>query len=220
MTTSLQGKQIADTYQSLIKTCDNNSITGSIQLTDGCGTLTSLCINTAGCGITVDGDSIFTNHLNVQGNLNVTGNTVSTDIQVNGNNICDSTNNVKINFSATETTICSDVTVCGDICATGDVIAFCTSDKRLKDNLEHIDNSQIIVSSLTGYSFNWNEESKKYGKDIGLIAQDVQEVLPLAVQERDNGFLAVDYVKLIPVLVEEVKRLNNEISELKNKINN
>ena len=217
---TLQGKQIADTYQSLIKTSDNNSITGPIQLTDGCGCATSLCINTANNGITVGGDSTFTNDLNVQGNLVVTGNAVSCDIQVNGNNICDSTNNVKINFNTTETTICSHVTVCGDICATGDVIAFCTSDKRLKDNLEHIDNSQIIVSSLTGYSFNWNEESKKYGKDIGLIAQDVQEVLPLAVQERDNGFLAVDYVKLIPVLVEEVKRLNNEISELKNKINN
>jgi hypothetical protein len=211
---TLQGKQIADTYQSLIKTCDNNSITGSIQLTDGCGIATSLCINTASNGITVGGDSTFTNDLNVQGDLNVTGNTVSCDIQVNGNNICDSTNSVKINFSATGTT------ACGNLSATGDLVAFCTSDRRLKDSLEHINDSQIIVSSLTGYSFDWNEESKKYGKDIGLIAQDVQEVLPLAVQERDNGFLAVDYVKLIPVLVEEVKRLNGEINELKNKINN
>lgn len=211
---SLEGKQIADTYQSLIKTCDNNSITGSIQLTDGCGIATSLCINTASNGITVGGDSTFTNDLNVQGDLNVTGNTVSCDIQVNGNNICDSTNSVKINFSATGTT------ACGNLSATGDLVAFCTSDRRLKDSLEHINDSQIIVSSLTGYSFDWNEESKKYGKDIGLIAQDVQEVLPLAVQERDNGFLAVDYVKLIPVLVEEVKRLNGEINELKNKINN
>jgi hypothetical protein len=211
---TLQGKQIADTYQSLIKTCDNNSITGSIQLTDGCGIATSLCINTASNGITVGGDSTFSDDLNVQGNLNVTGNTVSCDIQVNGNNICDSTNSVKINFSATGTT------ACGNLSATGDLVAFCTSDRRLKDSLEHINDSQIIVSSLTGYSFDWNEESKKYGKDIGLIAQDVQEVLPLAVQERDNGFLAVDYVKLIPVLVEEVKRLNGEINELKNKINN
>lgn len=211
---TLQGNQIADTYQSLIKTCDNNSITGSIQLTDGCGTATSLCINTAGNGIVVGGDSTFSNNLNVAGNLNVTGDTVSSNIQVNGNNICDSTNSVKINFSATGTT------ACGNLSATGDLVAFCTSDRRLKDSLEHINNSQIIVNSLTGYSFDWNEESKKYGKDIGLIAQDVQEVLPLAVQKRDNGFLAVDYVKLIPVLIEEVKRLNSEINELKNKINN
>ena len=211
---TLQGKQIADTYQSLIKTCDNNSITGSIQLTDGCGIATSLCINTASNGITVDGDSTFTNDLNVQGYLNVTVNTVSWDIQVNGNNICDSTNSVKINFSATGTT------ACGNLSATGDLVAFCTSDRRLKDSLEHINDSQIIVRSLSGYSFDGNEESEEYGTDIGLIAQDVQEVLPSAVQERDNGFLAVDYVKLIPVLVEEVKRLNGEINELKNKINN
>ncbi len=211
---TLQGQQIADTYQSLIKTCDNANVTGSIQLSDGDGCLTSLCISTAGNGIVVGGNSTFSNDLNVQGNLTVTGNASVSDLTIAGNDICDSTGGIRLSFSG------GDTIVTGDICATGDVVAFCTSDNRLKDNLQHINNSQIIVNSLTGYKFDWNEDSKKSGKDIGLIAQDIKEVLPLAVHERDNGYLAVDYVKLIPVLIEEVKRLNSEINELKNKINN
>jgi hypothetical protein len=47
------------------------------------------------------------------------------------------------------------------------------------------------------------------------MAQDVQEVLPSIVKQRDNGYLAVDYIKLIPVLIEEVKRLNAEVEKLK-----
>jgi hypothetical protein len=46
----------------------------------------------------------------------------------------------------------------------------------------------------------------------------VQKVFPNIVKEREDGYLAVDYIKLIPVLIEEVKRLNSEITELKEKI--
>jgi hypothetical protein len=217
---TLQGQQIADTYQSLIKTCDNNNVTGSIQLSDGDGCLTSLCINTAGNGIVVGGNSTFANDLNVQGNLTVTGNASVEDLTIIGNDICDSTGAIKVNFAAAGTTICSNTVIGGALSATGDIIAFCTSDRRLKDNLQQINNSQIIVNSLTGYNFEWNSKTARTGQDVGIMAQDLQNILPLAVQERVDGNLAVDYVKLIPVLIEEVKRLNNEINELKNTINN
>ncbi|HAI40367.1 MAG TPA: hypothetical protein DCM40_20830, partial [Maribacter sp.] len=59
--------------------------------------------------------------------------------------------------------------------------------------------------------------------DVGVIAQDVQKVLPEAVQERRNGkedgALAVDYKKLIPLLVEGIKEQQKEIDMLKEKIN-
>ena len=76
-------------------------------------------------------------------------------------------------------------------------------------------NTKDILNGLTGYSFKWNETSGREGNDLGVIAQDVKEVLPQIVQEREDGYLAVDYPKLIPVLIEEVKRLSDEVDKLK-----
>ena len=58
------------------------------------------------------------------------------------------------------------------------------------------------------------------GHDVGLIAQEIQEVLPEAVIERDNGYLAVDYHKVIPLLVQSIKELSARIDDLENNINN
>lgn len=219
MATALGGTQIADTYPGLIKTCDSCTVGGSIQLSDGDGCVTSLFINTAGNGIIACGNSSVNGDLNVSNNLNVTSDVVvGGNLILDGNSICDSSSS-KITFNTNCIINKCNTLVCGELSATGDIVAFCTSDKRLKDNLKTIDNSQIIINSLTGYNFDWNVESNKSGNDIGVIAQDVQKVIPNAVQERDNGFLAVDYVKVIPVLIEEVKRLNNEIIELKKKVN-
>lgn len=114
-------------------------------------------------------------------------------------------------------TVGGDTTISGNLSATGDIVAFYSSDKRLKDDLNRIDNSETIVNGLTGYSFKWNEASGKedQGIDFGVMAQDLNSVLPELVHERESGYLAVDYIKLIPVLIEEVKRLNQEIEKLK-----
>ena len=114
-------------------------------------------------------------------------------------------------------TFSGNIIAAGSITASGDVVAFSSSDKKLKDNLNKINDSENIINSLTGYTFDWNDKSDREGSDIGVIAQDVKKVLPTIVNERDDGYLAVDYIKLIPVLIEEVKRLNSEINELKNK---
>jgi hypothetical protein len=112
-------------------------------------------------------------------------------------------------------TVQGTATVTGEIRSCADVVAYYTSDCNLKSNLNKICNTQSIISGLSGYSFDWNDKSGKEGSDLGLMAQDVQEVLPSIVKERDNGYLAVDYIKLIPVLIEEVKRLSAEVEELK-----
>ena len=68
--------------------------------------------------------------------------------------------------------------------------------------------------SLSGNTYTWNEKSNKEGEDVGVIAQEVQEVLPEAVTVRGDGYLAVDYHKIIPLLVEAVKELTEKVATL------
>jgi hypothetical protein len=115
-----------------------------------------------------------------------------------------------------------NISVGGDISATGNVTAYSLSDNRLKENITPITNPIEKLMALSGNTFKWNREFyatqdqslfKKY--DVGVIAQEVQSVLPEAVNERENGMLAVDYAKLIPLLIECIKAQQVEINELK-----
>lgn len=102
----------------------------------------------------------------------------------------------------------------------GDVVAFYSSDERLKNNIEPIKNSLDIVGKLTGYEFDWDEEAQDVytGHDIGVIAQEVERVLPDLVETREyNGYKAVKYEKLIAVLINAINELAQEVKELKGK---
>ena len=103
--------------------------------------------------------------------------------------------------------------------AGGDVIAYATSDKRLKDNIQPIEGALDKVSQISGNTFDWNEEKQNIykGKDYGVIAQEIQKVMPELVDTRDNGYLAVKYEKIVPLLIESIKELKKEIEELKSK---
>ena len=102
--------------------------------------------------------------------------------------------------------------------ASGDVIAFSSSDKRLKDNIVRIENPLEKVGKIGGYTFDWNDNQETYtGKDVGVIAQEIQEVLPEVVTERGTGYLAVKYEKIVPLLIESVKELKQEIDDIKQK---
>ena len=104
----------------------------------------------------------------------------------------------------------------GNVSATADVIAFASSDKRLKDNLKPIENSLDKVSKLSGYEFDWNDKQKTYkGHDIGVVAQEVEEVLPELVATREDGYKAVKYEKIVALLIEPIKELKAEVEELK-----
>ena len=73
--------------------------------------------------------------------------------------------------------------------------------------------------SLSGNTFTWNEKSKYNGtEDVGLIAQEVEAVLPEAVTEKDNGYLGVRYERVIPLLVEAVKELSGRVNEIEDAI--
>lgn len=105
----------------------------------------------------------------------------------------------------------------GRIEASDDVIAFSTSDERLKTNIEPIADALNKVLSLRGVTFTWDETKKDIhnyeGMDTGVIAQDVLKVLPEVVATRDNGFMAVKYEKMIGLLVEAIKELNEKIEK-------
>jgi hypothetical protein len=111
-------------------------------------------------------------------------------------------------------------TINGDIRATGDIYALASSDERLKENVIPISNPMDKIKKLGGYTFNWNGVSKKptHIEEIGVIAQEVQQVLPQIVREKGDGYLGVDYEKIVALLIEGVKHQQDEIDELKNEI--
>jgi hypothetical protein len=117
--------------------------------------------------------------------------------------------------------IASHANVPGRIDASGDVVAFSTSDRNLKENFSNISDALSKVESISGYEFDWKLEHKHHhgfeGHDIGVIAQEIESVLPEAVTTRDSGFKGVKYEKIVPLLIEAIKELSAEIKELKKK---
>jgi hypothetical protein len=110
----------------------------------------------------------------------------------------------------------------GRIDASNDIVAYSSSDERLKQNITPIENALDKVKSLTGVEFDWKPEYKHAhgyeGHDTGIIAQQVQEVIPSAVRTNDTGFLAVRYEKLIGLLIEANKELAARVEELEKKL--
>ena len=107
-----------------------------------------------------------------------------------------------------------------EIRCTGDVIAFSTSDIKLKTDVTPISNPISKIQQLSGNTFTWKPEAgkRKAGiADVGVIAQEVNSVLPNITREV-NGVMSVRYEKLIPLLIECVKDQQIQIDELKRKL--
>ena len=114
----------------------------------------------------------------------------------------------------------------GDLHVDGDVIAFSTtiSDERLKDDIVTVDDALNKVEQLRGCTFTFKETGKK---SAGVIAQDVEKVLPCAVKSRelplhgeDDGeeYLTVDYDSLNALLIESIKELSTALQEATKRI--
>ena len=102
--------------------------------------------------------------------------------------------------------------------ASGDVIAFGSSDERLKDNIQPITEPLWKVSQIGGYTFDWNDKQDTYeGHDVGVVAQEIHKVLPEVVMKRSNGYLGVKYEKIVPLLIESIKELKKEVDDIKQK---
>jgi hypothetical protein len=108
----------------------------------------------------------------------------------------------------------TSLNVAGSIVAAGNVTAY--SDARLKDNIQTISGAVSKVLQLNGVTYTRNDLADTTRRYAGLIAQDVQKVLPEAVKDM-GGTLGVDYSATIGLLVEAIKELTAEIETLKSK---
>ncbi len=109
--------------------------------------------------------------------------------------------------------------VVGRIDASNDIVSFSTSDIRLKENIKPVLDSLDKLSKLNGVEFDWRKENESIhgykGHDIGVIAQEIKDVLPEAVRENETGYLSVRYEKIVPLLIEAIKDQQKQIDELK-----
>ena len=128
----------------------------------------------------------------------------------------------------------------GQLSATGDVVAY-SSDERLKENIKPIESAVDKIKQLKGVTFDWNEKSEELGfepstktNDVGVIAQDVEAVFPQLVQlapfdigsdedgnatsKSGEDYKTVNYARLTAVLIEAVKEQQQQIDELKAKL--
>jgi hypothetical protein len=113
----------------------------------------------------------------------------------------------------------------GQIRATDDITAFYSSDVALKENIHNIESPMDKVQQLNGVLFDWKEDYIKNNggedgyfvrkTDVGVIAQDVEKVLPEVVGTRPNGVKAVKYDRLCALLIECVKDLQSQVNDLK-----
>jgi hypothetical protein len=143
------------------------------------------------------------------GNVNIgTSTGPSQKLFVDGNAKINTALGVGVNPNATS----------GRIDASNDIVAYSTSDIRLKDNIKTIDKALDKVNSIQGIEFDWIEKEEVHGNsghDIGVIAQEIEKILPDVVTTRDNGYKAVKYEKIVPLLIEAIKDLSKQVDGLK-----
>ncbi len=102
--------------------------------------------------------------------------------------------------------------------ASGDITAFFSSDERLKDNITPIGSAIDKLNTIGGYEFDWNNSSEHSGHDVGVIAQEIEKVLPEVVVTRGNGYKAVRYEKIVALLIQAIKEQQSQIDDLKSRL--
>jgi len=177
----------------LTGTVFSNDITNNNQLTNGAGYITSAT------------DTTYTAGTNVSISA---GNVISaTDTDTN------TTYTAGNGLTLTGTSFTMSGAYTGDFTATGDVTAY--SDRRLKRNIETINNPLEIVNALRGVNF------EKDGRhSTGVIAQEVEEVFPAVVHTDADGMKSVAYGNITGLLLEAIKEQQVLINSLQDQINN
>ena len=120
--------------------------------------------------------------------------------------------------------------VSGEIRAANEITAYYSSDIRLKENIRLITDPITIVNQIRGVYYDWTDEHiKKRGgedgyfvrkHDIGVIAQEVEVVLPEIVATRDDGTKVVKYEKIVALLIEAVKDQQRQINQILQTLDN
>lgn len=120
--------------------------------------------------------------------------------------------------------------VVGEIRASNEITAYYSSDIRLKENIKLIENPITIVNQIRGVYYDWTDEhiQQRGGEDgyfvrkqdIGVIAQEVEAVLPEIVATREDGIKVVKYEKLVALLIEAVKDQQRQINQISQAVQN
>ena len=165
----------------------------------------AMSYETNNANFVVSGSILMVPHANFGGDFNV----FHRNIQFNSNGdmrlACRNSGNFYLTAGAT-----GYLQVEGGIQATGDVVAYYSSDIKLKDNIAVIPSPLEKLNKISGVSFDWKDNSPYTGHDVGVLAQEIEAIIPEAVITRKNGTKAVRYEKIIPLLIEAVKELNNK----------
>ena len=113
----------------------------------------------------------------------------------------------------------------GEIRAANNITAYYSSDARLKENVINIPDALSKVKSLNGVEFDWTDKYlEEHGgedgyflrkHDVGIIAQELEQVLPEIVADRPDGYKAVKYDRIVALLIEAIKELSEEVERLK-----
>jgi hypothetical protein len=181
--------------------------------------------NVAGSGISVSGatGAVTITNTGVTSNVAGTGVTVSGAtgaVTISIGQAVGTASNVQ--FNSLGIGMAASATA-GRIDATNDIVAFSSSDIRFKENIKPIENALDKISNISGNTYNWKVENKAEhgyeGNDVGVIAQEIEEVLPQLVQTRENGYKAVKYDKLVALLIEGIKEQQITISKLELQVN-
>jgi hypothetical protein len=169
-------------------------------------------------GVTSVGGTGSVNGLTLSGTVTSTGNLTLggsvTSVSTSGNF---QMNSLGVGISGSGTT--------GQIRATGDITAFASSDRTFKTNITPIENALGKIRSLSGVMFDWTDAyiESQGGEDgyfvrkhdTGVIAQDVQAVLPEVVATREDGTLAVKYEKMMGLVIQSINELADLVDEMK-----
>ena len=140
----------------------------------------------------------------------------SPEILLNGTDVEVNTGDMKIPDGSLAVGNISNSATDGRIDASNDIVAFSTSDIRLKNNIKSIEGALDKVMLIQGVEFDWEEKQEVHGnsgRDVGVLAQEIEQVLPEVVTTRDNGYKAVKYEKIIPLLIEAIKDLNDKLDK-------
>jgi hypothetical protein len=113
--------------------------------------------------------------------------------------------------------------VTGSISATGNITGLTSSDLRLKENIKLIPDALDKVKEISGVIFDWRDGFENVhnfkGNDVGVIAQDVEYVLPQIVQiNKQHGYRGLKYERLTPLLIEAIKDLSKKVDKLEKEI--
>ena len=212
-----EGNTFGNTNPSILSIRENQFV--------GIGVLRSVDYTSFGANFVASASSLFRPNrgLNIQNNYSSDGykgfvvDMRGGELVYNGDIEFYTAGNANILFSNTGGGITFDVgastnsiSISGNLKVSEDVIAFALSDINYKKNITPIVSALDKLEKINGVNFEWNDNSPYSGKDVGVIAQEVENVLPEIVTTRRNGAKAVRYEKLMPLIIEAIKELRRK----------